>query len=67
MVNIIGWMIHKHLIKENKLQSLEQMRSPIQKIAITSTHAKNYKKEIQRKQKWCIKKGYLQNLYITDK
>lgn len=46
LVNIIGWKIHKHLIKENKLQSLEQMRSPIQKIAITSTHAKNYKKEI---------------------
>lgn len=46
LVNISGWKIHKHLIKENKLQSLEQ----IQKIAITSTHAKNYKKEIQWKQ-----------------
>lgn len=46
LVNISGWKIHKHLIKENKLQSLEQMRSLIQKIAITSTHAKNYKKEI---------------------
>lgn len=43
------------------------MRSPIQKIAITSTHAKNYKKEIQWKQKLCIRKGYLQKLYITDK
>lgn len=46
-INKRGWKIHKHLTRKQ----ITEYGFPNHKIAITSTHAKNYKNKIQWKQK----------------